>query len=211
MDDESGRLSFSHHKQQPSSVNLSGITMGLLPTNVAASAANGGFTHLHRKTESSVLIDHDSDDNVFKYPRRERASTYSSFTNHFTANSGSTGTTSAYKPAAVKDYQSLSDSKWAFLKQLTIAEASITSIPAYIFKPLSNLVKLNLSNNLMESLPEGLSQLTNLKYLNLADNLLSSLENMPSNLHHLSTLNLNNNKLVSLQGFNNLDHWRKWI
>ena len=193
IDDESGRLSFSHYKQQQSSVNLNGILTGLLPNNVA----NSGFTHLHRKTESSVFLDNDSEDNVFKYPKRERASTYSSFTHQTPASSTAPST-------AAKDYHSLSDNKWAFLKQLTISEASITTIPAYIFKPLCNLVKLNLSNNLMESLPEGLSQLTNLKYLNLADNLLTSLENLPTNLVHLSTLNLNNNKLVSLQGFNNL-------
>ncbi|CAH2353541.1 putative uncharacterized leucine-rich repeat-containing protein C926.06c [[Candida] railenensis] len=192
IDDESGRSSFSHYKQQQSSVNLNGILAGSSPN-----VANSGFTHSHRKTESSVFLENDSEDNVFKYPKRERASTYSSFT-HPNSNS------STAPAVAAKDYHSLSDNKWAFLKQLTISEASITTIPAYIFKPLCNLVKLNLSNNLMESIPEGLSQLTNLKYLNLADNLLTSLEDLPTNLIHLSTLNLNNNKLVSLQGFNNL-------
>lgn len=103
-----------------------------------------------------------------------------------------------------KDYYSLTDGKWSVLKQLTISETSITSIRPYVFKPLGNLVKLNLSNNLLESLPEGLDQLHNIKYLNFADNYITDLKALPKNLKYLSTINFNNNKLESLEGLENL-------
>ncbi|CAK7913610.1 hypothetical protein CAAN1_20S00254 [[Candida] anglica] len=154
-------------------------------------------SHKYRKNDSSVFIDDDDcyDNGIPKFPRRDRTSTIG--TNH-----GGGSSTS-------KDYHTLPERKWALLKQLTISEASITTIPSHIFKPLSNLVKLNLSNNLMESIPNGLDKLENLKYLNLADNILTDLTNLPSNLNHLSTLNLNNNKLTSLEGFNNLSSLEK--
>lgn len=99
---------------------------------------------------------------------------------------------------------SLPESKWFYLKQLTVSESSITSIPAFVFKPLANLVKLNLSNNLLEDLPEGLDQLHNVKYMNFADNYITNLNKLPLNLEHLTTLNFNNNKLTSLEGLENL-------
>ncbi|RCK65993.1 hypothetical protein Cantr_01784 [Candida viswanathii] len=103
-----------------------------------------------------------------------------------------------------KDYKALPEAKWSFLKQLTVSESSITSIPSYIFKPLVNLVKLNLSNNLLEELPPGLDQLVNVKYINFADNYLTSLKNLPTNLTQLITLNFNNNKLEDLSGIEDI-------
>lgn len=103
-----------------------------------------------------------------------------------------------------KDYKSLPEAKWSFLKQLTISESSITSVQSYIFKPLVNLVKLNLSNNLLEELPPGLDQLVNVKYINFSDNYLTSLKNLPTNLTQLITLNFNNNKLEDLCGIENI-------
>ncbi|KAI5970928.1 hypothetical protein CANMA_000088 [Candida margitis] len=100
--------------------------------------------------------------------------------------------------------ENLHDHKWSVLKQLTISETSIAHIPRDTFKPLVNLVKLNLSNNLLEKLPEGLDQLVNVKYLNFADNFITSLKSLPPNLENLLTLNLNNNKLANLDGLENL-------
>lgn len=68
------------------------------------------------------------------------------------------------------------DTRWSLLKQLTISETSISSVNRQSFKNLTNLVKLNLSSNLLESVPEGLEQLTNLRYLNLADNKITNLK-----------------------------------
>lgn len=98
----------------------------------------------------------------------------------------------------------LPDSKWQYLKQLTVSESSITSIMPYVFEPLANLVKLNLSGNLLDDLPDGLHHLHNIKYLNLADNYITNLKKLPLNLKHLTTVNFNNNKLECLDGIQNL-------
>lgn len=138
----------------------------------------------------------------FKPPRRERA---------MTANSAPAfqrePTFAAYSPTlptTERFHAMLPDNKWFYLKQLTVSESSIASIPAFVFKPLANLVKLNLSNNLLEDLPDGLDQLANIKYMNFADNYITSLRKLPDNLLHLTTLNFNNNKLTSLEGLENL-------
>lgn len=109
----------------------------------------------------------------------------------------------------IKDYKNLPESNWSVLKQLTVTETSISSIPTYIFKPLSNLVKLNLSSNLLEELPDGLDQLYNVKYINFADNYIKTLHNLPKNLANLTTLNFNNNKLTDLKGLQNLVNLEK--
>ncbi|CAH6722407.1 putative uncharacterized leucine-rich repeat-containing protein C926.06c [[Candida] jaroonii] len=107
-----------------------------------------------------------------------------------------------------KEY-SLDERKWSFLRQLSIIETSITNIPSYIFKPLSNLVKLNLSNNLLEEIPDGLRHLVNIKYLNFSDNYITKLSNLPNNLKQLTTLNFNNNKITNLDGLQNLHSLEK--
>lgn len=103
-----------------------------------------------------------------------------------------------------RDYTLLAPSKWPQLKQLSVTDLAILSIPAYAFKPLLGLVKLNLSSNLLEEIPPGLHHLPNLKYLNLSGNYIKSLANLPRTLTHLVLLNLNNNKLTSLQGLERL-------
>lgn len=142
--------------------------------------------------------DHDAENAAFRYAKREKS--------HSVGGAGSLLPKDllSEKLRQEKNYHTLPDNKWTFLKQLTVSETSITSIPAYIFKPLSNLVKLNLSNNLLTELPEGLDQLHNLKYLNVADNFLTSLKNLPHNLKYLSTINFNNNKLESVDGVEHL-------
>lgn len=101
--------------------------------------------------------------------------------------------------------QALPSSKWFYLKQLTVTESSISHVSAFTLKPLANLVKLNLSGNLLDALPEGLEHLHNIKYLNFADNYIQSLRTLPKNLRHLVTINLNNNKIVDLEGMQSLD------
>lgn len=102
------------------------------------------------------------------------------------------------------EHPKLPDSKWHYLKQLTVSESSISYIMPYVFEPLANLVKLNLSGNLLEDLPEGLHYLHNIKYLNFADNYITNLKKLPLNLKHLTTVNFNNNKLACLDGIQNL-------
>lgn len=100
--------------------------------------------------------------------------------------------------------QKLQDNKWTHLRQLTVTESSIQSIQRRVFLPMVNLVKLNLSNNLLEDVPPGLDLLVNVKYVNLADNYIASLANLPSNLLHLIALNLNNNKIEDISGMEHL-------
>lgn len=105
---------------------------------------------------------------------------------------------------AADDFQTLADEKWSLLKQLLVSETSISVIPSYVFKPLCNIVKLNLSHNLLSEIPMGLDELQNVKYLNFSDNYIENLDNMPLSLQHLSVLNLSNNKLETIDGLDNL-------
>ena len=168
----------------------------------------------HHK-ETSFAMD-DSND-VFRQKRRagRRYTTSSATANAIatptaaaaiTVNSGDAPTAGAISTSATSKGANRSSphKKWAVLKQLTVSETSIAHIPRHLFTPLLNLVKLNLSNNLLHELPQGLEQLTSVKYLNFADNYITNLKNLPSNLSNLVTLNLNNNKLTDLNGLENL-------
>lgn len=61
---------------------------------------------------------------------------------------------------------------------------------------ISNLVNLDLSNNSLEEIPEGLGELINLKHLNLSKNSLHQLPNTCSNLYKLKHLDLSGNKFT---------------
>lgn len=144
---------------------------------------------------------HDHEDHP-KYTRRERAMTslaHSSARDQH--NTESRLNPLSFSATSNERYHvMLPESKWFYLKQLSVSESSISSIPSFVFKPLQNLVKLNLSNNLLEDLPDGLEQLVNVKYMNFADNYITSLHKLPYNLKYLTTLNFNNNKITSLDG-----------
>lgn len=141
-----------------------------------------------------------------KYTRRERAMTslvYPSSRDLHTADSRFS-TQPFTTTGNDRFHVMLQDNKWFYLKQLTVSESSISFIPSFAFKPLQNLVKLNLSNNLLEDLPDGLEQLVHVKYMNFADNYITSLKKLPFNLKHLTTLNFNNNKITCLEGLQHL-------
>lgn len=173
-----------------------------------------------RRSNTLEVDDHESQNNAFKYPNRQRSytSTTTNGTQLTTTSSNGAGTSlkdfenngngNFSRLNEIKDY-TLKDNKWSFLRQLSVVETSITSISPDIFAPLSNLVKLNLSNNLLDTIPDGLDQLVNIKYLNFLDNYITNLSNLPKNLKHLTTLNLNNNKIKSLEGLDNLSNLEK--
>ncbi|KAG7193776.1 uncharacterized protein KQ657_000468 [Scheffersomyces spartinae] len=108
-----------------------------------------------------------------------------------------------------RDYTKLPEGKWLTLKQLTIQDTSIKSIAPFVFKPFCNLVKLNLSNNLLEEIPPGLNQLTNVRFINLNDNYITSLKNLPTSLKQLTTLSLNSNHITNLDGLEKLKTLQK--
>ncbi|KAK0711065.1 hypothetical protein B0H67DRAFT_601902 [Lasiosphaeris hirsuta] len=97
-------------------------------------------------------------------------------------------------------------SKWRFLKHLSLADNSLTSIPASSLSPLSNtLHSLDLSSNLFTQIPDSLANLTALRALNLAQCMIDSLHSLTRNpLPAITALNLRGNRLHSIAGIERL-------
>ena len=97
-------------------------------------------------------------------------------------------------------------SKWRFLKHLSLADNSLTSIPASSLAPLSNtLHSLDLSSNLFTQIPDSLTGLTALRALNLASCMIDSLHSLTRNpLPAITALNLRGNRLHSIAGIEKL-------
>ncbi len=97
-------------------------------------------------------------------------------------------------------------SKWRFLRHLSLADNSLTSIPANSLSPLSNtLYSLDLSANLFTQIPDSLANLTALRALNLANCMIDSLHSLTRNpLPAITAINLRNNRLQSLAGIEKL-------
>lgn len=93
--------------------------------------------------------------------------------------------------------------KWAFLKHLCLADNSLTVIPSTMLSVLTSLTHLDLSSNLLVSVP-SLSMLYNLVSLNLSDNMIDSVLGIYTKLGQLITLNLSRNRLESLCGLERL-------
>lgn len=66
--------------------------------------------------------------------------------------------------------------------------------------PLTRLTHLDLSHNLLNSVPSSLSHLHSLQSLNLSNNLIQSVRNAPSALGNITTLNLSKNRIDCLVG-----------
>ncbi|CAK7229255.1 hypothetical protein SBRCBS47491_007187 [Sporothrix bragantina] len=97
-------------------------------------------------------------------------------------------------------------SKWRFLKHLSLADNSLTSIPAFSLSPLSNtLHSLDLSSNLFTQIPDSLATLTALRALNLSHCMIDSLHSLAhSPLPAITALNLRANRLQSIAGVEKL-------
>lgn len=97
-------------------------------------------------------------------------------------------------------------SKWRFLKHLSIADNSLTSIPASSLAPVSNtLNSLDLSSNLFTQIPDSLANLVALRALNLSSCMIDSLHSLTRNpLPAITALNLRGNRLQSLAGIEKL-------
>lgn len=215
IDDESGRSSFNIHKKKNDFMDAFDDHGNSHNTNNfhydhVIQENNAFKRHIDDGINSSRSTNNEDvfrrsgiedrrtkDDNDANHPKNTKRSR---------SNTTGAGSDPIYEP---KDYRSLKESNWSVLKQFTVTDTSISSIESYIFKPLGNLVKLNLSSNLLEEIPLGLDQLHNIKYINFADNYIKTLNNLPTNLKNLTTLNFNNNKLVDLKGLQNLVHLEK--
>lgn len=113
------------------------------------------------------------------------------------------------QPTTPEDYDTrrhhmLGPLKWAFLRHLALPENSLTFFPIESMPYLSALTHLDLSCNLLVSVPPGLSALTKLVSLNLADNMIDSVLGIYLNLGQVLHLNLAYNRLESLCGLERL-------
>ncbi|KAK9330086.1 hypothetical protein V1520DRAFT_341571 [Lipomyces starkeyi] len=114
-------------------------------------------------------------------------------------------TSSSYDSSASPP-TSLGPMNWQFLRHLTLSDCGISSISNESMLPLGNsLISLDLSFNLLISIPEALSYLSRLASLNVSFNLISSLHSLT---HHplpaITVLNMRGNKLVSLAGLDRI-------
>ncbi|PKS10256.1 hypothetical protein jhhlp_002006 [Lomentospora prolificans] len=97
-------------------------------------------------------------------------------------------------------------SKWRFLRHLSLADNSLTSIAATSLSPLSNtLHSFDLSSNLFTQIPDSLATLTALRSLNLSHCMIDSLHSLIRNpLPAITALNLRANRLHSIAGIEKL-------
>ncbi|KAI0256376.1 hypothetical protein BJV78DRAFT_1171509 [Lactifluus subvellereus] len=98
----------------------------------------------------------------------------------------------------------LPPSKWAFLRHLSLSDNALTFIPNESLLHLTSLTHLDLSSNLLVSIPPGLSSLYNLLSLNLSDNMIDSVLGIYKKLGQVLALNLSRNRLDSLCGLERL-------
>ncbi|KAI0335010.1 hypothetical protein GY45DRAFT_972850 [Cubamyces sp. BRFM 1775] len=105
------------------------------------------------------------------------------------------------KPSPTPPLPSL---KWAFLRHLSLADNALTFLPTSFLSHLTSLTHLDLSSNLLVSVPSGLSALYNLVYLNLSDNMIDSVLGIYTMLGGILTLNLAKNRLESICGLERL-------
>ncbi|KAI0202735.1 hypothetical protein F4808DRAFT_57293 [Astrocystis sublimbata] len=100
----------------------------------------------------------------------------------------------------------LPSSKWRFLRHLSLADNSLTVVPAASLAPLANtLNSLDLSMNLFTQIPDSLATLTALRALNLSSCMIDSLHSLLRNpLPAITALNLRCNRLSSIAGIEKL-------
>ncbi|KAJ7262252.1 hypothetical protein B0H12DRAFT_1201388 [Mycena haematopus] len=98
----------------------------------------------------------------------------------------------------------LSSLKWAFLKHLSLSDNSLTFFPSTCVPCLTSLTHLDLSSNLLVSVPPNLAALYNLVSLNVSDNMIDSVLGIYQHLGGVLYLNLAHNRLESLCGLERL-------
>ncbi|KAK2467750.1 hypothetical protein APHAL10511_000045 [Amanita phalloides] len=94
--------------------------------------------------------------------------------------------------------------KWAFLRYLSLKDNAITFFPTNVISCLGSLVYLDLSSNLLISVPPGLDILRSLASLDLSDNMIDSVVGIYAQLKNMQALNLSNNRLETICGLERL-------
>ena len=97
-------------------------------------------------------------------------------------------------------------SKWRFLRHLSIADNSLTSLAASSLVPVANtLHSLDISSNLFTEMPDGLASLVALRALNVSHCMIESLHSLTRYpIPAITALNLRANRLISLAGVERL-------
>ncbi|ORY26155.1 hypothetical protein BCR39DRAFT_589822 [Naematelia encephala] len=90
-----------------------------------------------------------------------------------------------------------STARFPNLRHLSLPSTTLLSFPSL---PLSRLTSLDLSYNLLNTIPPSLSSLHSLVSLNLSNNLITSVRNAPSVLGNITSLNLASNRCDCLVG-----------
>lgn len=100
----------------------------------------------------------------------------------------------------------LPPNKWRFLRHLSLADNSLTSISVEGLAPLANtLHSLDLSSNLFTEVPDSLATLISLRALNLSNCMIESLHSLARHpLPAITALNLRGNRLRSIAGIERL-------
>ncbi|KAL7342622.1 hypothetical protein BJY59DRAFT_528748 [Rhodotorula toruloides] len=93
---------------------------------------------------------------------------------------------------------------WSSLRHLSLSDNSLTFIPSTPLTFLPTLTSLDLSSNLLISIPTGLAHLTSLRSLNLRDNMIDSLLGISQAIGAVEVLNLSGNRIDNLSGVDRL-------
>ncbi|KIK67050.1 hypothetical protein GYMLUDRAFT_81662 [Collybiopsis luxurians FD-317 M1] len=107
-------------------------------------------------------------------------------------------------PTAPTPASQLSSRKWASLRFLSLTGNDLTFFPIEPVSYLTSITHLDLSSNLLNSVPEGLSALFNLVSLNLCDNMIESVLGIYTTLGSVTFINLSRNRLESICGLERL-------
>lgn len=110
-------------------------------------------------------------------------------------------TTQEVPTALVRELPSLA---WHSLRHLNLSSNNLTFIPAEPLTPLTALTHLDLSSNLLNTVPPALVHLPSLVSLNISDNLIDSVLGIYDTLPAIRVLNLAKNRLESLCGLERL-------
>lgn len=93
---------------------------------------------------------------------------------------------------------------WSSLRHLCLAENALTFLPSEPLPSLTSVTHLDLSSNLLVSVPPGLAALYSLVSLNLADNMIDSVLGIYTMLGQILYLNISRNRLESICGLERL-------
>ncbi|KAJ3836621.1 L domain-like protein [Lentinula raphanica] len=110
----------------------------------------------------------------------------------------------ADSPTTTTTPPELSSRKWASLRFLSLSGNDLTFFSPETTPYLTSITHLDLSSNLLNSIPEGLSALYNLVSLNLSDNMVESVLGIYQQLGSVTYINLSRNRLESICGLERL-------